>query len=185
MKVNFPFALSGTVKVLRYQPMPPGNAPPPVPDGAFSSNLPSILQSCGRSSCRHCESFRPVSCPFVTSPRLKRQFWLNETIFPGRGFARVSEAAHSSTHKLTMIFLFIVDPRFPRESAANSIQELSTVPGLVLPARSSCSLPQIRPHSPTWSNQYHASRARRACRATTPRDLPRARLCETRQTHYT
>src|SRR5690348_10805764 len=104
MKVNFPFALSGTVKVLRYQPMPPGNAPPPVPDGAFSSNFPSILQSCGRSSCRHCASFNPVSWPFGTSPRLKRQFWLNETVFPGRGFAKQTEAAKKRKQKQKTTF---------------------------------------------------------------------------------
>ena len=50
----FPFCRQGMVNVLRYQPRPPGNAPPPVPEGAFSLNSPSILQSCGRSSCRHC-----------------------------------------------------------------------------------------------------------------------------------
>src|ERR1051325_6265748 len=173
MNVNFPFALNGTVNVLRYQPMPPGNAPPPVPDGAFSSNFPSMLQSCGRSSCGHCESFNPVSCPFGTSPRLKRQFWLNETVFPGREFANPSEPANSTkqTTIATLNFLLMMKSASfdPQKSAANLIQELLTVPGLVLLSRSSYSPPQTHPHSPTWSNRCHASPSRCACRAATPR----------------
>ena len=39
MKIYFPFAVTGTVKVLRYQPMPPGNAPPPVPAGCLFTEL--------------------------------------------------------------------------------------------------------------------------------------------------
>src|SRR5690348_15860753 len=89
--------------------MPPGNAPPPVPAGAFSLNSPSILQSCGRSSWRHFESSRPVSCPLGTSPRLKRQFWLNETLFPGREFAKQRGTKNRSKQKETATFnvLFI------------------------------------------------------------------------------
>src|SRR6185503_9468485 len=93
---NFPLEVIGTVNVFRYQPNPPGNAPPPVPEGAFSLNSPSILQSCGRSSCRHCASSNPVSCPFATSPRWKRQSWLNETLLPGREFAKQIEVAHNN-----------------------------------------------------------------------------------------
>src|SRR4026208_1999378 len=104
MKINFPLDVRGMGKVFRYQPRPPGNAPPPVPDGAFSLNSPSILQSCGKSSCRHCESFRSWSCPFVTSPRLKRQFWLNETLFP----AKQSDEANNSTQKAIPICLIVL-----------------------------------------------------------------------------
>src|SRR5215216_5553377 len=107
MKISFPFAVAGTVKLLRYQPIPPGSAPPPVPAGAFSLNSPSMLQSCGRSSRRHRESSRPVSCPFVTSPRLKRQSRLNETRFPGRELAKEIDAAKRMQHRAMFSFLII------------------------------------------------------------------------------
>src|SRR4051812_44664562 len=108
MKISFPFAVAGIVNVLRYQPRPPGNAPPPVPDGAFSLNSPSILQSCGRLSCRHCESLKPASCAFATSPRLKRQFSLNETVLPGREFAKQTDPIASSTKRLKKFRLQLI-----------------------------------------------------------------------------
>src|SRR5215216_4950306 len=108
MKISFPFAVAGTVKLLRYQPMPPGNAPPPVPEGAFSLNSPSMLQSCGRSSRRHCESFRSTPCPLETSPSWKRQSWLNETLLPGRELATQMKAARKINKPAGMMLSFLV-----------------------------------------------------------------------------
>src|ERR1044072_9532081 len=149
---SFPLEVTGTVNVFRYHPKPPGNAPPPVPDGAFSLNSPSMLQSCGRSSCRHCASFNPVSCPFGTSPRLKRQSWLDETVFPGREFARHSEPPNSSTQNVSMI-LFIVLSAFFRANSwllqTKRFRQLRVL--LRLPVRLiHCRKPaRIVPHGPT------------------------------------
>jgi len=42
---DFDFSFSGRLNDLRYQPIPPGNAPPSTVAGFFSLNSPSILQS--------------------------------------------------------------------------------------------------------------------------------------------
>ena len=46
-------APAGSRKDLRYQPMPVGKKPTRPPPGASSRGVPSMLQSCGRSSRRH------------------------------------------------------------------------------------------------------------------------------------
>src|SRR6476469_685303 len=110
MKTDLPFAEAGSVNVLRYQPIPPGNAPPPNPAGFFSLNSPSMLQSCGRFSARHFESSRSGVCPLVTSPKLNRQSLLKLIVFPGLGFANAGEVqrmASIAISKQALISLLI------------------------------------------------------------------------------
>src|ERR1700682_3644752 len=97
MNTDLPFAETGNAKVLRYQPVPPGNAPPPKPAGLFSSNSPSMLQSWGRFKARHFESSRPGACPLVTSPRLNRQSLLKFIVAVGLGFANACELHNASS----------------------------------------------------------------------------------------
>src|SRR5690349_13613131 len=74
----FPFSLSRRVKVLRYQPKPPGNAPPPVPAGWSLLKLPSMLQSCGNCSVRHDASSTAGSLKAAVLSSLNFQSALND-----------------------------------------------------------------------------------------------------------
>src|SRR6185503_2011933 len=49
---------AGNTNVLRYHPVPPRNAPPPVPVGLSLSNGNSMLQSCGSESERQVASLK-------------------------------------------------------------------------------------------------------------------------------
>src|SRR6266545_2472416 len=91
MDTDLPLAEAGRMNVLRYQPIPPGRAPPPKPAGFFSLNSPSMLQSWGRFSACHFVSSRSGACPLVTSPRLNRQPLLKLIVFPGLAFANACE----------------------------------------------------------------------------------------------
>src|SRR5215510_15423361 len=73
MNTSRPESRGETANVLRYQPMPPGSAPPPAPAGFVSLNAPSMLQSCGTSSVRQPESRNVPSWAPETSPRWNRQ----------------------------------------------------------------------------------------------------------------
>src|SRR6267143_5592157 len=110
MNTDLPFAETGSAKVLRYQPVPPGNAPAPKPAGFFSSNSPSMLQSWGRFKARHFESSRSGACPLVTSPRLNRQSLLKLIVFPGLAFAKACEQQRTTsvtTSSQLVVILFI------------------------------------------------------------------------------
>src|SRR6266511_2987366 len=106
MKTDLPLADTGSVNALRYQPIPPGNAPPPKPAGFFSSNSPSMLQSCGRFKARHFESSRSGVCPLVTSPSLNRQSLPKLIVLSGLTFANAFEFQNTST--LTVIIQDVV-----------------------------------------------------------------------------
>src|SRR5260370_11536444 len=110
MNTSLPFAVSGTLKVLRYQPNPPGSAPPPNPAGFFSSNSPSMLQSCGKFSARHFVSSRSGDWPLVTSPKLNRQSLPKLIVFPGLAFANTCECHNTTsvtTRRQPAVSLFI------------------------------------------------------------------------------
>src|SRR5207244_6738343 len=62
-------AALGIEKAFRYQPTPPGSAPPAGPARFVSLNAPSMLQSCGTSSSGQPESGNVGSCAPATSPR--------------------------------------------------------------------------------------------------------------------
>src|SRR6478609_3372937 len=81
MKTFLPLYASGVINDLRYHPTPPGNAPPPVPAGFFSSNVPSILQSCGRFNSRQLVSTKVGSIAVESAVNENRQPLSNESIF--------------------------------------------------------------------------------------------------------
>ena len=56
IKMFLPRCSGVSVNVLRYHPIPPGRAPPPVPDGLSLLKSPSIAQSWGSERLRHDES---------------------------------------------------------------------------------------------------------------------------------
>src|SRR5271163_1781496 len=61
---------SGTVKVLRYQPMPVGKKPPAPREGASSLTGPAIDQSWGSVTVFHAESSKPgFSAPGASACR--------------------------------------------------------------------------------------------------------------------
>src|SRR5947208_8522303 len=68
---TLPVSAAATENVLRYQPTPPGSAPPATPAGFVSLNSPSMLQSCGTSSVRQPESAKATSWAPTRSPRWK------------------------------------------------------------------------------------------------------------------
>src|SRR5689334_15554657 len=68
------------VKVLRYQPMPPRNAPPPLPVGLSLSKGSSMLQSCGRSRLRHAASLKAGEEASVASPKKNFHPLLNDCV---------------------------------------------------------------------------------------------------------
>src|SRR5436189_3815081 len=72
-----PFEDTGTENILRYQPIPPRKAPPPVPVGLVESNGNSMLQSCGRSRFRQEASSLPGSLNECTLSSLNFQLSLN------------------------------------------------------------------------------------------------------------
>src|SRR5678816_627688 len=110
MKTDLPFAEAGMMNVLRYQPIPPGNAPPPGVAGFFSLNSPSMLQSWGRFRALHLESLKSGASPLVTSPRLNRQSSPKFIVFAGRAFANTRELKGTSNvtaRRQIVINLFI------------------------------------------------------------------------------
>src|SRR5262249_24459431 len=72
MNTSRPESRAGTANILRYQPMPPGSAPPATPAGVVSLNAPSMLPSCGTSRGRPLESRNGPSWAPETSPRWDR-----------------------------------------------------------------------------------------------------------------
>src|SRR5512140_3661627 len=95
MKTTLPLEDSGTMNVFRYHPIPPGNAPPPGVAGLSLLKFPSMLQSWGTSTSRHCESFDAGSTPPGTSPRWNLQPELKSWVFLIRVVAPDSESPHS------------------------------------------------------------------------------------------
>src|SRR4051794_2248909 len=78
--IRLPLLAGGRVKCFRYQETPDGRKPPAPPDGLPASNGPSMLQSCGTSSCLHTLSTKlAVSAPFA-SPLKNRQPLSNDWI---------------------------------------------------------------------------------------------------------
>ncbi len=77
IKIFFDLSASGSVNVFLYQPIPPRNAPPPVPVGLVLSKGISILQSCGRFRLRHAASLNEVTIAAGSSPKKNFQSLLN------------------------------------------------------------------------------------------------------------
>ena len=133
MNTDLPFAEAGIMNVLRYQPMPPGNAPPPGVAGFFSLNSPSMLQSCGRFRALHLESLKSGASPLVTSPRLNRQSSPKFIVFPGRAFANTRELQGDSnvTARRQIVINLSIPMAFPSV-------EMVTFSRNVIRARSQC-----------------------------------------------
>src|SRR6195952_975824 len=80
IKTFLPLEEAGNVNVFRYQPIPPRNAPPPVPVGLVESKGSSILQSCGNCTLRQADSAMPPAVESLTSPRKNFQSLLKDSI---------------------------------------------------------------------------------------------------------
>src|SRR5436190_12501366 len=108
IKIFFPLSDPGSVNVLRYQPMPPLNAPPPFPVGLVLSKGSSTLQSCGRLSLRHESSLKVADEAKGLSPKKNFQLSLNLSVVLDCAFTNpyCKEVTNKNSKMIFFIFLF-------------------------------------------------------------------------------
>ena len=102
----------GMVNVFRYQPMPVGNPPSACVDGFFSSKAPSMLQSCGRLSCRHPESLNFGSRASESSPGKNFQFLSKLVVMRGWEKVWVAERRKSRNRRSEFLITVILPPKY-------------------------------------------------------------------------
>src|ERR1700712_5520051 len=105
IKTFLPLEEAGNVNVFRYQPMPPRNAPPPVPVGLVESKGSSMLQSCGSCKPRQAESLKFSLAASVVSPNQNFQPLLKETVRPVAVCALMANAATNVINSRTRFFI--------------------------------------------------------------------------------